>query len=207
MTTDSLRDTIEPKSQQLNADDLMGISRTITVSKVSRGSAEQPVSINFEGDNGKPYYPCKSMRRVLIHAWGDDGRQWAGKSMTLYNDQAVKFGGVAVGGIRISHLSDINRTMEIALTTTRGKRSPYTVKPLVIDKKPEPVAALTEYPEDKFIAGFDKMVEAIKGGKMTLDKVKAQCAKTAPLTEEQIKKLVDATKPDESTQQPENEEF
>lgn len=207
MSTDSLRDTIVPKSDQLNADDLMDVTKTITVTKVSRGDGEQPIVINFEGDNRKPYKPGKSMRRVLIHAWGDDGRQWVGKSMTLYCDPSVKFGGVAVGGIRISHLTDINRTMEIALTTTRGKRSPYTVKPLVLEKKPEPVAGLTEYPEDKFVAGFDKMVTAIKEGKMNLDKVKAQCAKTAPLTEAQIQKLVDATKPDETTTETETEQF
>lgn len=206
--TDSLRDTIIPKSDQLNADDLMDISKTITVTKVSRGNSEQPVVINFKDDNGKPYKPGKSMRRVLIHAWGDDGRLWVGKSLTIYTDPGVKFGGVAVGGIRISHMTDINRTLEIALTTTRGKRSPYTVKPLKLDApaSTEP-AAPAEYPEDKFQDGLAKMVDAVTGGKMTIDQVKAQCAKTAPLTESQIKSLTDAVASKTQPTEPETEQF
>lgn len=208
--TDSLRDTIAPKSDQINFDDLMDVTKTITVTKVSRGNGEQPVVINYEGDGGKPYKPGKSMRRVLIHAWGDDGRLWAGKSMTLYGDAAVRFGGVAVGGIRISHMTDINRTLEIALTTTRGKRSPYTVKPLKLDA-PAPVEPSaptpTEYPDDKFQAGLIKMVEAITGGKMTIDQVKTQCAKTAPLTEAQIKSLTDAVASKNNPTEPETEQF
>lgn len=67
----NLADTIIPKSDQLNADDLITGSLTVKVTAV-KGSSEpqQPVSIHYEGDNGKPYKPCKSMRRVLVSAWG-----------------------------------------------------------------------------------------------------------------------------------------
>lgn len=123
--------TIAPKSDQLNADDLIGGPLTITVTKVLlTGSVEQPLSIAFEGDNGKPYKPCKSMRRVLVAAWGPDGNAYAGRSMTLYLDRSVTFGGDQVGGIRISHLSHIDRPQVIPLTVSRGKRKPYEVKPL-----------------------------------------------------------------------------
>ena len=102
----SLKDTIVPKSDQLNAEQLLSGSMTITVTEVKRGSSdEQPVILHYQGDNGRPYKPCKTMRKVLIFAWGDDGREWVGKTMTLYCDPEVKFGGVKVGGIRISHLS------------------------------------------------------------------------------------------------------
>ena len=69
-----LAKTIEPKSDQLNADDLIAGPRTIVITAVraNAGSAEQPVSISFEGDDGKPYKPCKSMRRVMVHVWGPD---------------------------------------------------------------------------------------------------------------------------------------
>lgn len=123
--------TIAPKSDQLNADDLIAGPKTITITGV-RGSddPDQPVAVHFEGDNRKPWKPCKSMRRVLVHAWGADGNAFVGRSLTLYRDEGVQFGGIKVGGIRISHMSHIERDMTMALTTTRAKRAPYTVKPL-----------------------------------------------------------------------------
>jgi hypothetical protein len=48
--------TIAPKSDQLNADDLIGRSLTIKVTKVALcGEADQPIAVHYEGDNGKPY--------------------------------------------------------------------------------------------------------------------------------------------------------
>ena len=130
-----LRPTITPKSDQLNADDLIGRSITIKVQKVSlRGEADQPIAIHYEGDGGKPYLPCKSMRRVMVHVWGPDGAKFAGRRMTLYRDDKVTFGKEAVGGIRISHMSGIDREVTMALTATRANRKPYTVKPLPTDK-------------------------------------------------------------------------
>lgn len=127
-----LSQTIAPRSDQLNSDDLIGGPRTITITKVSAcpDSAEQPIAVSFEGDGGKPYKPCKSMRRVLVQAWGADGAAFVGRRLTLYRDPKVKFGGMEVGGIRISHMSHIDREMVMALTETRAKRTPYKVRPL-----------------------------------------------------------------------------
>lgn len=138
MTAD-LSTVIQPKSDQLNADDLIAGPRTITVTRVTVGSGEQPTSIYFEGDGGKPYKPCKSMCRVLVYLWGKDGTKYVGRQMTLYRDEKVKFAGVTVGGIRISHLSHIEGSASLALTETRGKRSPYRVQRLEI-AEPSPVA-------------------------------------------------------------------
>lgn len=123
--------TIEPKSDQLNADDLIAGPRTITVTRVTGGGGnEQPVSIHFDGDKGKPYKPCKSMRRVMVLLWGKDGATYTGRSMTLYRDATVQFGGDSVGGIRISHMTHIEGEHQLMLTATRGKRAPYMVRPL-----------------------------------------------------------------------------
>ncbi len=128
---------IIPKSDQLNADDLIAGPMTVTITGVAvKGGQEQPVSISFDGDNGKPYKPCKSMCRVMVNAWGPDSSKYVGRSMTLYRDPAVKWGGMDVGGIRISHLSDIDAPMTMALTATRGSRKPYTVKPLAAAEPP-----------------------------------------------------------------------
>lgn len=126
-----LRSTIIPKSDQLNADQLLGGPLTITITEVRIGSGEdQPVSVHYKGDNGRPFKPCKTMRKVLIHAWGPDGRQWAGKSLELYADPLVKFGGEAVGGIRISRMSDIPKDIKVALTATKGKKALHDIKRL-----------------------------------------------------------------------------
>jgi len=147
--------TIDPKSDQLNADDLIGGPRTILVTRVSgRDTAEQPIAINFEGDNGKPYLPCKSMRRVLVQVWGKDGNQYPGRSMTLYRDPAVKFGGLEVGGIRISHMSHLDEPKTMALTATRASRKPFTVRPLPKSQQPE---AATD-PAAKWAAAYIEKV-------------------------------------------------
>lgn len=122
--------TIVPRSDQLNSDDLIGQSMTIKVTEVRFKGDDQPVLIHFEGDNQKPYKPCKSMRRVLVHAWGPDANHYVGRSMTLCRDATVKWAGEAVGGIRISHLSHIEKSFTMALTATRGSRKPYTVEVL-----------------------------------------------------------------------------
>lgn len=138
-----LSKTIAPKSDQLNADDLISKPITIKVTKVSGcEDAAQPIAIYFDGDGGKPYKPCKSMRRVLVHTWGDDGNQYPGRSMTLYRDEKVMFGGIAVGGIRISHVSNIDKEVTMALTASRASRKPYTVKPLAVSAAP--AGAVTE---------------------------------------------------------------
>jgi len=126
-----LSPTIKPKSDQLNADDLLTGSMSVKITDVKGGSAEQPVHIHIEGQ--QPYKPCKTMRRVLISAWGANGKDWIGKSMTLYCDPSVKFGGVALGGIRISHLSDIQGTINLMLTASRGRKSQVVIKPLIAE--------------------------------------------------------------------------
>lgn len=172
----NLRDTIAPKSDRRNADDFLAGPETFTIEAVKRGDAESPVAVHLAGS--KPWYPCKSMRRVLISAWGDNGADWIGKSLTLFTDPAVRFGGVAVGGIRISHLSDIASDLQLSLTATRGKRTPFTVKRLKVQ-------APAEYPADVFAEKLQAMRQAIAGGKMTPAQVIAHCEKTGKLTDEQ----------------------
>lgn len=132
--------TIAPKSDQLNSDDLISAPRTIVITKVvGCPSPEQPVAVHFEGDDGKPFKPCKSMRRVMVAVWGPDASQYAGRSLRLYRDPTVLWGGMEVGGIRISHMSHMERDTTMALTATKKARKPYTVKVLEAEK-PAPAA-------------------------------------------------------------------
>lgn len=122
--------TIEAKSDQLNADDLIGGPRTVIITGVKLQAGDQPVAINYDGDSGKPYLPCKSMRRLLVHAWGSDGRKYVGRTITLFRDPTVKWAGKEAAGIRISHLSDLPKDITVSLTASRSSRKPYTVKAL-----------------------------------------------------------------------------
>jgi len=70
--------------------------------------------------------------------------------MTLFNDPAVMWAGVAVGGVRISHLSDIQGVVNISLAATRGKKVLAKVLPLVVAQEAAPSPALVE----KYRAGL-----------------------------------------------------
>jgi hypothetical protein len=128
--------TLAPKSNQLNSDDLIAGPRTITITNVVAGNAEQPVAVHYDGDQGKPWYPSKGMRRVLVAAWGPDASQYIGRGVTLFRNPEVTYGGIQVGGIQISHLSGLDGPLSIALTMNRQKRTPYKVQPLTTPAPP-----------------------------------------------------------------------
>ena len=134
-----LSETIAPRSDQLNAEDLLSGPRVFTVEKVTGGTAEQPVSIHLAEMPGRPFKPSKTVRRILVAAWGGKGDAYVGRRMQLYRDPEVRFGGESVGGIRVSHLSHIDGRLTLALTVTRGKRAQHVVDQLP-DLAPEPTA-------------------------------------------------------------------
>lgn len=125
-----MTETIKAKSDQLNGDDLISGTLTITITGVEKASTEQPIAVKYNGDNGKPYYPCKSMRRVMVQLWGVDASKYVGRSMTLFRDAKVTWGGAEVGGIRISHMSDIKGKQTMSLTASNKAKKPYIVLPL-----------------------------------------------------------------------------
>lgn len=175
--------TIVPKSDQLNADDLLTCSKDIEVTGVRlHSSDDQPISVHYKGEDGRPYKPCKSMRRVLISIWGTNGNDWIGKSMRLYCDPDVKFGGSNVGGIRISHATGIDRPTTINLTVTRSKRAPYTVEPMEPPKR-------EQYPGDKFEEKLIAITGWIKSGEGTPEQAIAYLQREGELSDEQRGKI------------------
>ena len=149
--------TLAPKSDQLDAIELSE-PRTITIRAVTAGSADQPVNVWFEGDGDRPWRPSKTVRRILRECWGKRGSDWVGKSCTIYNDKTVKFGGLEIGGVRVSHASGIDSTITMLLPVTRGKFAKYTVQPLRTPKRTPPADPAGQLLID---AAFDKLLEAM----------------------------------------------
>jgi hypothetical protein len=133
-----MTDSIAPRSDQMNAEDLLTGPRTFTITGVRvSATADQPVSVylaEFPAD--RPFKPSKTVRRLLVVAWGKDADAYTGKRLTLYRDPAVRFGGQDVGGIRVSHMSDIPKTLTVALSVTRGRRAAFVVEPLTGNPTP-----------------------------------------------------------------------
>jgi hypothetical protein len=130
--TDMLK-VIEPKSDQINAEDLIGRDMTITITavKVSPGT-EQPVAMKFEGSD-KLFRPCKTVSRIIVAAWGPDTSVYAGRSLTLYRDPTVKWAGMAVGGIRVKAISHIDAPLKLALAESKQNRKITVVQPLKLE--------------------------------------------------------------------------
>lgn len=130
-----VRSIILPRSDQINFDQLITGPLVIRITEVAAGNKEQPLVVHYEGENGRPYKPGLTMRRVLAHAWGIDSTQWVGKSMELYGEPSIRFGNEAVGGIRISAMSDIPKPIEVSLTVSKGKKSMNRVEVLRISEQ------------------------------------------------------------------------
>jgi hypothetical protein len=121
---------LAPRSDQINAQDLIAGDMTVTIAgvKVTPGT-EQPVSIRLEGMD-KVWRPCKTTGRILMAAWGPDTSVYAGRSVQLYLDPEVKWGGMKVGGIRIRALSHIDTELQLALAESKQNRKIFRIKPL-----------------------------------------------------------------------------
>lgn len=124
-----MTESLAPKSDQLDAIDLISGPRTFTIEKVSRHNIEQPFNFHL-AEFPRVWRPGKSMRRIIAAAWGADASKYAGKRVTLYCDPSVQFGSDTVGGTRISHMSGLDKPLKVPLLVKRGKSAMFTVQPL-----------------------------------------------------------------------------
>ena len=125
-----ITDTLAPKSDQINADDMAGRSAVVTVAGVEKIAGEQPLAVHLHEFPGRPWKPGKTVRRILAAAWGTDASQWTGHRAELFTDPKVTFGKSEVGGIRVSRMSHIDKPLSLALTATRGKKQTHRIEPL-----------------------------------------------------------------------------
>ena len=109
---------------------------TATIAKAFlTGKKDQPLRIDFEPNplcvdqDNKPlhWFPCKGMRIVMAEAWGTELAAFAGKSVELFGNPDVMYGGEKVGGIQISRLSHIAKPLDVMLTVARGRKKAFHV--------------------------------------------------------------------------------
>lgn len=160
--------TIVPKSDQLNFEDVQSQSITAVIKTVRAGNSEQPVFIDLEGYDGRPYKPSKSMRRVLIGGWGADGHSWVGRSLTLVGDPSVRYGGVAVGGIKISAMSDVEADFSMMLSVSRGKRQEHRVRRLEVKQPQTTDSVLSWFSENALSMDLTKLESAYTRAKAAI---------------------------------------
>jgi hypothetical protein len=123
-------ETLAPKSQQLDNIDLTHGPRTFTVTKVElRDNEEQPLWIHL-AEFPRPWPPNVNMRRVIAAVWGRESDAWVGRRLTLFRDPRIKFGNDTPGGTRISHMSHIDKAIEVPVLASKGRSATYKVEPL-----------------------------------------------------------------------------
>ena len=132
-----LTESIAPRSDQLNSDDLITGPVTVTITEVKAGNPEQPVEVHLQEFPGRPYKPSKSMRRVLVQEWGAEASAYTGRRLKLFRNPEITFGRDKVGGIEIAAMSDLPKRLTVSLMVTRGKRKPFSVDPLPDAPKPD----------------------------------------------------------------------
>lgn len=169
-------DTLAPKSDQLNADDLIE-DIVVKITGISRGGEDQPIILNISGDRPlMPYKPCKTMRRLMATIWGKKGKEWVGRRLQLFNKTDVMNRGERTGGIRIRAMSGIDKPTAVPLTVSRGKRQDWTVLPLPDEY----------YPQDLFEKNIQAWSELIAEGKMSVEQVIEKAQQRAKLSDDQL---------------------
>lgn len=143
---------LAPNSDQLDAVELV-TPRTFTIDTGSglgtrEGKAVAEIRLV---DFPRVWRPSKGMLDVLAKCWGTDARAWAGRRVTLYCDPEVTFGKEKPGGVRISHLSHIDKARDVTIRGRgAGKVLLWHVEPL----PDAPAPALATDRINKAVAAF-----------------------------------------------------
>ena len=163
-------DTTAPKSNQLNAIDLIDGPRVVTIEGVEVVGGQQPVRVHLREYPGRPYYPNKGMRRFLVALWGKKSAEYAGRRLELWRNPDVLWQGKPTGGIQISAASHIDGPKDLPLTISQAKRETITVQPLPDQPAPPPIPSFKDRQ-----AAYNYFTERQKAGASSteLEQIKA----------------------------------
>lgn len=153
--------TLIAKSDQLNAVDVIGAEKVLTITSVDvKQSGDQPVIIHYEGENGRPWKPCLTVRRILSELWTRQSDNWVGQSVSVHRDPTVKWAGEPHGGIRPHAATGLDSTVVIKLKEERGgKPKAFEIKPLRMTAatKSEP-RAVVQFSMENYARAVEKIV-------------------------------------------------
>jgi len=148
-----ITDALAPTSDQLDAVELVN-PRTFTIdtgSSLGKRDGKTVAEIRL-ADFPRVWRPSKGMLDVLAACWGTDAKQWVGHRVTVYNDPEVMFGRDKVGGIRISHLSHIDKARSVTIRASgAGRKQSWHVEPLT-ESPAKPKAAASAEPTAEQVA-------------------------------------------------------
>jgi len=127
-----ITEALAPASDQLDAVELVN-PRTFTIapgSKLGKRDGKTVAEIRFV-DFDRVWRPSKGMLDVLAACWGTKAEAWVGHQVTVYNDPDVMYGKDKVGGVRISHLSHIDKARIVTIRGAgAGRKKPWPVQPI-----------------------------------------------------------------------------
>lgn len=137
LTHEDIMRAMEARSDQLNAVDLIAGPITVKIVAARKGDAKQIVVLDIEGYEGKPWKPCKTQIRIMAEVWKEEGdtkmhpERWVGQTVTLYRDPDVIYAGDKVSGVRLSHMSGLEKPRTFLVAETRGKPKKKVIQPIV----------------------------------------------------------------------------
>lgn len=154
MDADDVTDALAPKSDQLTFAHVESGPMEVTVARVEQAKisvSETQLIIHFMEFPGQPLKPGKIICRVIAKVWGKQAREWIGRRMRLYGDPSIKYGGKAVGGVRLSHMSGLEAPRIVEVSAGAGTRARVPLEPLDDPIQPHlsAFAAATSLPELK----------------------------------------------------------
>jgi len=208
----ALQQALAPKSDQLNADDLIAANKIIVISGVNINlGSEQKIIINYYGDNGKSWKPSKGMGRVLTELLGGDPDKWVGETVELFRNKEIRFGKEKCGGIQIAGMSAVRNVTTLLITTAKGKKSSITINPIAAlgnapaQQRTQAPAQQQAEPANEKQEWATRLIAARNYGALSL----AECWAKLPealkpeMKEFYDKKMVEARKVDEANNPPE----
>ena len=145
LTEQQIRLGIAPRSDQVNADDLLAGPITVTITGTRMGDDKRPWFIDLAEFPKRPFKPGVMMRRLMLEILKRPTDKWVGERMTLYRDPQVKFKGETVGGVRISHFSKVTKPTAVELTASRDSKIEWVVGPIESLLSPEEAVYVKEY--------------------------------------------------------------